>query len=313
MLNRQSLTGLILMPMLCACASTFDQDSALAVTPYTIADGGQLVVETTLNGQGPFRFSLDTGASISVVFERLRESLSLEPVPGASVTVHGVVASQAFPLVDIDQMRLGEEIWANPRMVLLPDQEAVTAQIDGILGIDFLSAYAVGFSTADRRMRLYAVDRVASNAYRGWASIPMTLESISDGTASLYLFEIEINGRKLPALFDLGAGSNLINWSAARSLGLTPASAKSGDRVSGAFGSLTDVARLNVEELSTEGISWRNEKFSVGDFGIFEIFELGDGPAVILGAGLFSQRDFVIDFARGRVLVKVAMDDEDSR
>jgi hypothetical protein len=38
---------------------------------------------------------------------------------------------------------------------------------------------------------------------------------------------------------------------------------------------------------------------------------LNGKPAVILGAGLFTQRDFVIDFVRSRLLVNVAMDEAD--
>ena len=49
--------------------------------------------------------------------------------------------------------------------------------------------------------------------------------------------------------------------------------------------------------------------FSIADLELFETLMLRDSPAVILGAGLFTQRDFVIDFVRNRLLVKVAMDE----
>ena len=38
----------------------------------------------------------------------------------------------------------------------------------------------------------------------------------------------------------------------------------------------------------------------------------GQIPCAILGAGLFTQRDFIIDFARSRLLVKIAMDETDA-
>jgi hypothetical protein len=52
--------------------------------------------------------------------------------------------------------------------------------------------------------------------------------------------------------------------------------------------------------------------FTVGDLEIFKAFMLSDSPAAILGAGLFTQRDFIIDFARSRLLVNVAMDEANS-
>ena len=47
------------------------------------------------------------------------------------------------------------------------------------------------------------------------------------------------------------------------------------------------------------------------DLEIFKTLQQGDSPLVILGSGLFNQRDFVIDFVRNRLLVKVAMDEVD--
>ena len=39
---------------------------------------------------------------------------------------------------------------------------------------------------------------------------------------------------------------------------------------------------------------------------IFETLELGEGPATIVGAGMFTQCDFIIHFVRNRLLVNVA-------
>jgi hypothetical protein len=50
----------------------------------------------------------------------------------------------------------------------------------------------------------------------------------------------------------------------------------------------------------------------IADLEIFETFMLGDSPAAILGASLFTRRDFFIDFVRSRLLVNVAMDEVDA-
>ena len=68
------------------------------------------------------------------------------------------------------------------------------------------------------------------------------------------------------------------------------------------------MARLNAEEVRTARIRWRNEVFAVADLEVFATLRHGDRPLAILGSGLFNHRDFVIDFARNRLLVKVAMD-----
>ncbi len=295
--------------VLSGCASVLDLDNALAIAPYHIEGSGRIVVEARVNGQGPFDFALDTASTISAVFYELRDKLELEPIPGKAVIVHGAVASGRFSLLNISHLELGGEIWADPRIVSLPGENAAGANIDGLLGIDFLRRYAVGFTTADRVVRLYPPDLVARRSYRGWASVPLEAKPVRGSGAALYFIDIEIDGWKIPAIFDLGAGLNIINWAGARSLGVVPLVTRRDDQISGALEDLPIAARLEAEEVTTSSIRWRNEMFSIADLEVFETLMLRDSPAVILGAGLFTQRDFVIDFVRNRLLVRVAMDE----
>lgn len=291
------------------CASVLDLDNALAIAPYQIEDGGRIVVEARLNGHGPFDFVLDTGASISAVFDNVRDQLALEPVPGKTVIVHGAIASGTHPLLRIEQLQLGSAVWSDPRIVSLPGETEAGANVDGVLGVDFLRRYVVGFSTRDRVVRLYAPDAIADRSYRGWASVPLKAEAVGDGGAAFYFFDIEIEGWKIAAVFDLGAGFNMINWPGVESLGRTARALRKKVLLSGALESSHVFARIQAKEVTTAGIHWRNEEFSVGNIKIFETFKLNDTPAAILGAGLFTQRDFVIDFARNRLLVRVAMNE----
>lgn len=288
-----------------------DVDGALAVAPYRVEEGGRIVVEARINGQGPFDFALDTGASISAIFDELRDELALEPIPGIKIVVHGAVASGQFSLLDIDLLELGREVWADPRIVSLPGDTAAGAHIDGLLGIDFLQRYAVGFSTQDRVVRLYPPDLVAGRSYRGWASVPLQAELIGESGVALYFIDIEMDGRKIRAVFDLGAGLNIVNSPGVRSLGLEPSKLRRRDVFSGALESSTIVLQLDVNEVTTAGIRWRNEVFLIADIEVFKTLLLSDSPAAILGAGLFTQRDFIIDFPRSRLLVRVAMDEID--
>jgi len=297
--------------VLCACASTLDQDGALAVSPYHIAKGGRIVVEARVNDQGPFRFALDTGSSISVIFDKLRKQLEPESATGESVIIHGLVTSGEFPILNISRLDVGRETWADARIVALPGETAAAARIDGILGIDFLRRYAVGFSVEDRVVHLYPPDLVRDRSYRGWASVPLEHVNIGERGAVLYFFDVEIAGRKVPALFDLGAGQNLINWPGARSLDLVPTEQEGEEIVSGALESTPVIAEFIAREVNTASIRWRDEQFLVADLEIFETVQRADSPFAILGSGLFRQRDFVIDFVRNRVLVKVAMGEAD--
>ncbi|MGB5722752.1 MAG: retroviral-like aspartic protease family protein [Woeseiaceae bacterium] len=307
-MNRSfNILGIAAIVLQSGCATTLDLEGALAIAPYRIEESGRIVVEARINGQGPYGFALDTGSSITAVFEELRSELALQPIPGIKVLIHGAIASGKFDLLDIDRLEVGREVWRDPRIVSLPGLTAAGDRIGGVLGINFLRRYAVGFSSRDRVIRLCPPDLVARRAYRGWASVPLDLEPIGESGAALYFIDVNIDGWQIRALFDLGAGLNMINRPGAQLLGVTHRKLRNDELFSGALGTMPIVSQLAAKEVTTAGIRWRNEVFSIADLEVFEAFRLRDSPAAILGAGLFTQRDFIIDFARSRLLVKVAM------
>ncbi len=300
------LAGLAAAMLLSGCGGVLELDDALTAVPFKIERNGRIVIEARVNGEGPYRFLLDTGASISVIFEELAGKAELQSIPASAVTVHGVVGSGTFPLLAVDRLDVGNETWNRPRVVLLPDDAGVAVGVDGLLGVDFMTRYAVGFSASERILRLYPQEVVAERAYRGWDTIPLRTRSVGRSGAVAYFVDIEIEGRSLPAALDLGSGINMINIPGADRLDLVPVRSRD-DEITGIFGSLPALSRFNARSVRTANTRWRNEDFLVADLGIFETFGLAERPGAILGAGFFTQRDFVLDFARSRLLVKSRM------
>ncbi|MBN0042795.1 clan AA aspartic protease [Streptomyces actuosus] len=106
------------------------------------SDGQVLAfVPVTIDGQGPFRFVLDTGAASSVVTTDVARSLDL-PRTGERRLVTGVVGTERVPVVTIDD-------WKIDKVALDPaDAAVVTLQnsgsdpnIQGLLGSDVLSRF----------------------------------------------------------------------------------------------------------------------------------------------------------------------------
>lgn len=299
-----------LLTTLSACATSTKPlvlGEALAVTPYRTESNGRIVISAHINEQGPYRFLLDTGASISSTFDHLRSKLDLPARDEQSIVIHGLIASGTFPLIEVSGIRIGEQNWDNPRIVSLPGKTDSSDNIDGILGLDFLQRYAVGFAAGEQVIRLYDPTVVSDENYRGWASVPLNKLSVDTGLAALYFLDVQIGESDVTALFDLGSNQNLINWPGAYALPLTKVKRHARKVLSGALERSTSMARFEAPELKTSGIRWKREEFLVADLEIFQTLNMENTPFVILGSGLFNQRDFVIDFARSRLLVKVSM------
>ena len=288
----------------CANELVLDTDEALAVIPRQISDSGHIVVETRLNGLGPFRFVIDTGASISVIYESAREEIGIEAVPGIQVHVLGMTGSGMFPIGQVAEISVGNEPWNNARVALLPDTAPVAGRIDGILGVDFLSRYAVLYSQRERVLRLYPRELVAGNSYKGWERIALRDLRVGDGNVAVFIFDMYIDAEHIPTVFDLGATVNVMNRRAARALDILVRRPRSRPEVYGVSGRAEVLAELRVWRLRIDNSVWRNKIFLVGEFPVFEALGIDRRPAAITGTDFFGQRDFIIDFARQRLLVK---------
>lgn len=288
----------------CGSPLVLDDDGALVLIPHETGGQGHIIVKAMINDQGPFRFALDTGASMSIIFDQTREKAGLNLVNDKRVLIAGMVGTGDFPISSIASLEVGSESWTNAQVASLPALDGVPLEIDGILGIDFLSRYAVGVSPEDQVVRLYPRTVVSERTYRGWTSIPMQQLQIGRGDASAYTINLYVGDVTIPALLDLGAGTNLMNWHAARALRIRPKRSGSKNRIFGAIGIVPVITQLEVEQLMIETIQVRNRTFFVSDFSIFEVLGLEDRPVAIVGPGLFRERDFVIDFERNRMLLR---------
>lgn len=299
-------TGLLVALTLasgCAAPLILDDDDAVVVTPLEIGSDGHIIVQATIDGHGPFRFALDTGASISVIFDATREQSGLELTEEDLVVIQGMVSAGAFPMTTIAELKIGSESWINARVASLPADNVASDQIDGILGIDFLRRYAVGVSARDQVVRLYRPQLVSERSYRGWTSIPMQQVQIGKGDATAYTIALHISEIEIQAMLDLGTGSNLMNWHTARAIRVKPKKPGRGAEISGAIETEPVVAELRVDELRIEDIYWPNTTFVISDFPIFEALDLENRLVAIIGPSLFNERDFVIDFERQRMLI----------
>jgi len=308
----RALQAIVLATLLqlSGCAHTLNPDDALAVVPYSLERDGRFVVGVELDYRGPFDFVVDSAATISMVTGEPLDELQLPLVPGRTVMIHGMVGSDEVSLYDVESLRMGDETWSNAVLAHIPEETNATARIDGILGVDFLSRYGVGFAAGERVLRLYAPHILARRAYRGWTSIPLEPRVVGGSRQPLYFLKIRIGSRELSALLDIGSGENIINSAAARFLNVIPLGLNGFTILSGPLTGVEVRARF-ASPVVAEDVRWRNRTFLIADVEIFETLEHGDTPLAIMGASFFNDRDFVIDFTRDRLLVRDSRTDVD--
>lgn len=123
-----------------------------AAVPLSIDGKGGVVVEVQVNGAGPFRFLLDTGAARSVVADDLAAALGAPAVAKTDVVSSG--GSETRLVVRLDSIRLSS---VKVDAVLAPVVPALQLArlgrgVRGLLGQDFLSPF--NYTLDYRRARL---------------------------------------------------------------------------------------------------------------------------------------------------------------
>src|SRR5437868_1700936 len=73
----------------------------LFAAPTRLDRIGRILAPVKINGQGPFRLIVDTGANQSVLTTRLATRLGLEAQPERSIKLNGVTGSVMTPIVGV--------------------------------------------------------------------------------------------------------------------------------------------------------------------------------------------------------------------
>ncbi|WP_395644935.1 retroviral-like aspartic protease family protein [Terricaulis sp.] len=276
--------------------------SAEEVSGRTWTDNfGRMVAGVTVNGRGPYRFIVDTGANRSVISAGLAAELGLVSHGAGEVhSVHGVTTA---PLVRVERLQYGDMQLQNEELPLL--QGAVLAGEAGLLGTDGMR---------DLRLRMdferHCIELTPSrNArrLRGWAAIRGELHF-----GHLVVVRGSINGLHVNLLLDTGSDSSLANPALRDALNARIRTDRSRIDYAIAYTAGRPVVlensillpRFNMGELEV-----RNVTAYVGDFHIFRLWNLVDEPTLLIGMDVLTQaRGLAIDYGRGAVYLHIRDD-----
>lgn len=252
----------------------------------------RMTVPVMVNGQGPFRFIVDSGADRTVIGRGLAASLALPP-RGVAI-LNSMTGTSRVELAAIDRLDLGRTSVRNIRAPLLEERHLGA---HGILGIDAL---------VDQRLRL-DFDRkqiVVEDARRPAvaASANEIIVTARRRRGQLILTEGTIDGRPIEAVIDTGSQVSIGNMALRRRL--------LGNREpSGETATLTSVTgeKLEAEVAHSRRVEFGrlvvdNVPIVFVDAPPFALFGLNDRPALLLGADVLQGfRRVSLDFRNRRV------------
>jgi predicted aspartyl protease len=252
---------------------------------------GRLVARVMIDGQGPYRFLVDSGANHTAIAASLASRLSLKLDEGARLMVNGIAGSLQAPTVVVSRLQSGALRMRNLRLPVL--NGPLMSDIDGILGIDGLADSSM---TAD-----FVHDRLVIAGATGGvtgAEVSMPAHLIS---RHLFVIDCEVGAVPVKAIIDTGSQRTLGNPALlAALLRRYPMSGSSySTSILDATGTSQAGALHYIPSLRFGSLSMTSFYMTFGDFRVFHVWDLDHRPALILGMdvlGLFSQ--LTLDYRR---------------
>jgi hypothetical protein len=258
-----------------------------------VLPSGHPVAEVEIAGTGSKRFIIDTAASRTAILPRLRSAMPAVAARPADQPLNGASGETKIDLMTLDSLGIAGRASRNVEAVVLPPSPVDALGVDGVLGTDVFGNWVVEMDMVGRRWDIHSQSDPGLVAGL-LPPVPMTLDA--QLTARI---EVRIDGVPIQAVLDTGARGSIMNWAAARALGLTPespglapATPVKGVSQHGTQSFTASFASLRVGEAVVE-----KPKVRIADLPVFGVLGFGqDEPVMILGIDMLADRRFVVDY-----------------
>lgn len=283
-------TSVVSMPRL--PAAEFDDNLAIGGEEIGARKlRSRMTVDVMVNGTGPHKFVVDSGADSSVVGERLAGKLAMPP--GSPTMLHGVTESTLVNRVFVDEIVLGPTATTDLELPVLDERDLGG---DGMIGLDALVEQRL---MIDFEKRHISVDDGFTPAplMDGMIVVKGRLQK-----GQLILTEVKVGNQKVEAVVDTGSEITIGNRALRDKLALKRAGVFSKIKVYGVTGHEMEIDFLLVKEMKLGPILLRNVPIAFADIPPFDVFGLDDKPSLLLGTDLMENfRRVSLDFKDRKV------------
>lgn len=247
---------------------------------------GRIWAPVMIDGHGPFRLVLDTGASRSAITARVAAALGLTPDFSLPVLVRGVTGTAVVPTVHVDSLRVGDLELLSVKVPIIAD---ALGGAEGVLGTD-------GF--ADKRIDIdFLHDRISiARSHGRSAPIGFVTLSLERSEPGLLMVAGSVDQVRLHAIIDTGAQRSIGN-EALRAALLSRHAQGTPDQIIDVTTAVHVGQMFISPPIVLGGIQIRGARITYGEVPIFAHWHLTDEPTLVIGMDALGFLDaLVIDY-----------------
>jgi predicted aspartyl protease len=258
---------------------------------------GRIWAPVEINGRGPFRLVLDTGATRSAITAGVAARLGLPLRQNGHTLLRGVTGSATVATVAVDTLAVGELLLEPRTMPIVPD---ALGGAEGVLGTEGLFDKRIVIDFRNDNIAIRRSHR--EPAPPGFVTIPV--EFIR---GHLMVVAARIGGVSVKAIIDTGGQATIGNLALRDELlRWRSRSRPVSDEITGATDDVQSAERYSMPAIVMGGVEVRRGALSFGDMVIFEYWKLTDEPAMLVGMDVLGVLDtLIIDYPRRELQVRV--------
>jgi predicted aspartyl protease len=249
---------------------------------------GRIWAPVFLNGRGPYRLVLDTGASDSAITAPVASALGLAPDQSHAVLVRGVAGSAIVPTVHVDSLSVGDLALDSVTLPIIAD---ALGGAEGVLGASGLSDKRVDIDFIHDRITI--VRSHSQSVPIGFVTLPM--ERTGPG---LLMVRGLVDRVHVHAVIDTGAQRSIGN-EALRAALVSRHVKGTPDQIFDVTTAVQGGEMFVSPPIVLGGIEIDGARITYGEVHIFEHWHLTHEPAILIGMDALGLLDaLIIDYRR---------------
>jgi hypothetical protein len=258
---------------------------------------GRIWAPVYINGRGPFRLVLDTGASHSGVTAMVALALGIPTDQSPPVTLRGVTGSATVPTIRVDTLSVGDLAVDSPILPIVPD---AMGGAEGILGSEGL--------TNKRIFIDFRHDEITITYSRGeHAAHDFTRIPFRTLHGQLIVVDAVVGDVRTKAIIDTGGQVTIANlalrdalaWHSSRRKGRP-------DQIVGATMVAEDGEIIETPAIGLGSIKMLDPGVTFSNLYIFKEWKLTDEPAILIGMDALGVLDtLIIDYRQHELQLRM--------
>ena len=262
---------------------------------------GRIWAPVLINGKGPFRLVLDTGASHSAIISHVADSLGVSAQ--SDIIVRGVTGSAVVPAVHVDRMEVGALLIEPTTLPIVAD---VFGGAEGVLGREGMPDKRI-FADFGRDVL------VISRSHRERAAAGFNVVPLRAANGGLLAAQVLVGSIRTNAIIDTGGQQTVGNMALRNALMKHPPKDAISEDIIGVTLDLQRGNTITAPPISMGTLKLRQVRVTFADMFLFEHLKLTREPTLLLGMDVLGSFDvLIIDYrmremqvrTRGSVLLR---------